>query len=153
MEQVQATAYTHFEAFAAVAEIYMSLWEMQQESATIGETGLKAASRQLCDSLRRGTTRSGRAASWLYLGRYNMLEGARDRAYKNWRKGLEVAEAVGMRYELGRTHLEMGRHARLDDPQREEHLRRAEAIFDRMGAVYYRDRAQKELRVGVARGE
>lgn len=153
MEQVKATAYTHFEAFAAVAEIYMSLWEMQIDGKVLEEEGLAAASRQLCDSLRRGTTKSGRASSWLYLGWYNLLEGHRERAYKNWGRGLAVAEEVGMLYELGRIHLEMGRHAAPDDPQREGHLRRASEIFSQMGANYYRDRAQAELRVATQSDE
>lgn len=142
MKQVGASAYTHFEAFAAVAEIYMSLWEMQPDGDSAEAQELAAAARQLCDSLRRGTVKAGRPSSWLYLGRYNILDGHPGRAYKHWRKGLSVAEEVGMRYELGRIHLEMGRHAAADDPQREEHLRRANEIFAQMGAEYYLERTQ-----------
>jgi hypothetical protein len=58
-----------------------------------------------------------------------------------------------MLYELGRIHLEMGRHAAPDDPQREGHLRRASEIFSQMGANYYRDRAQAELRVATQSDE
>lgn len=153
MEQMKASAYTHFEAFASLAEVYLSLWEGlgiagadgRVVNGDWGEEGDKAAARKLCESLRRGTTRSGRPAAWLYRGWYNTMDGYPRRAYKHWRKGQAAAEAVGMPYELGRILLEMGRHAALDDPSREQHLRQAQEIFARMGTVYELARTQKAL--------
>jgi class 3 adenylate cyclase/tetratricopeptide (TPR) repeat protein len=145
MEQIKASAYTHFEAFAAVAEVYMSLWEAQPEGAGADTKELAAAARKLCDSLRRGTTKTGRPAAWLYQGWYNCLDGHPKRAYKHWGKGLAVAEEVGMPYELGRIHLKMGRHAPPDDPARMEHLLQAREIFARMGASYQLARAEAAL--------
>jgi tetratricopeptide (TPR) repeat protein len=145
MEQVSASAYTHFEAFAAVAEIYMSLWEMKQDSSSAEAEALAGAAREVCESLRRGTVKSGQPSSWLYRGWYSYLDGHPRRAYKHWQKGSGVAGAVGMRYELGRIHFEMGRHAGADDPQREEHLQRAGEIFEEIGAHYYLQRTQVAL--------
>jgi tetratricopeptide (TPR) repeat protein len=145
MEQVGASAYTHFEAFSAVAEIYLSLWEMQVDGESAAGKELATVARHLCDSLRRGTTKSGRASAWLYQGWYNCLDGHPRRAYKHWQKGLAVAEAVGMLYELGRIHLEMGRHAAPDDPARAEHLQRAGEIFEQMGANYQLERIRAAL--------
>jgi class 3 adenylate cyclase/tetratricopeptide (TPR) repeat protein len=150
MEQVKASAYTHFEAFAAVAEVYMSLWEAHPEGAGADTKELAAAARYLCDSLRRGTTKTGRPVAWLYQGWYNFLDGHPGRAYKHWGKGLVVAEEVGMPYELGRIHLEMGRHAALDDPARDEHLRRAREIFEQIGAHYQLQRANAGLEMPEA---
>jgi hypothetical protein len=77
------------------------------------------------------------------MGWYNSLDDHPERANKHWRKGLAVAEEVGMRYELGRIHLEMGRHAAPDDPQREEHLGQASEIFSEIGANYYLERTRE----------
>ena len=143
MAQVKASAYTHFEAFAAVAEVYLSLWEAQAEGRDTAD--LAAAARHFCDALRRGTTNSGRPSAWLYRGWYNWLDGHPGRAYKHWGKGLAAAEAVGMPYELGRIHLEMGRHAAAGDPARAEHLGRAEELFARMGANYQLERTHAAL--------
>jgi len=54
-----------------------------------------------------------------------------------------VAEELGMRYELGMTHLEMGQ--RLED---RAHLERAEAIFAEIGAEWDLARARKLLERG-----
>jgi tetratricopeptide (TPR) repeat protein len=48
-----------------------------------------------------------------------------------WQRGLKTAEEMGMRYQSGMTHLEMGR--RLKDLQ---HLRQAEAIFTEIGVEW-----------------
>jgi class 3 adenylate cyclase/tetratricopeptide (TPR) repeat protein len=52
-------------------------------------------------------------------------------AQKWWQRSLKTAEEMGMRYDLGMTHLEMGR--RLKD---RAHLEQAEAIFAEIGAEW-----------------
>jgi tetratricopeptide (TPR) repeat protein len=52
-------------------------------------------------------------------------------ARERWEQSIETAAEMGERYDLGMTHLEMGR--RLKDP---EHLRQAEAIFTDIGAEW-----------------
>ena len=156
MEQVKASAYTHFEAFSAVAEVYLSLGEgvgvateaaiWQAQDKSIRQAQDKVEAQKLCDSRSRGTTRSGRPAAWLFRGWYNWLDGHPQRAYKHWEKGLVAAKEVGMRYELGRIHLEMGRHAAAGDLAREEHLRQARAIFAQMGANYQLQRTEAAIK-------
>jgi hypothetical protein len=51
-----------------------------------------------------------------------------------------------MPYELGRIHLEMGRHAQTGDPLREDHLRKAREIFSRIGANYQLERMEAALK-------
>lgn len=92
----------------------------------------------LCDS-------GSRRLVWFHQGCYNCLDGHPGRAYRNWGKDFVAAEEVGMPYELGPIHLEMGgRHAASDDQARTEHLRQTREIFERMRASY------RLARVGAA---
>ena len=62
-------------------------------------------------------------------GIYDWLAEKQASAQKHWNRSLTLAEEMGMHYELGMTHLEMGR--RLND---HEHLQKAGAIFAEIGA-------------------
>jgi tetratricopeptide (TPR) repeat protein len=64
-------------------------------------------------------------------GVYDWLTGREASAQAHWQRSLKTAEEMGMRYEVGMTHLEMGR--RLKDL---EHLLQAEAIFTEIGAEW-----------------
>jgi len=64
-------------------------------------------------------------------GVYDWLTGKHASAQKHWERSLALAEEMGTRYELGMTHLEMGK--RLND---HEHLKQAEAIFAQIGAEF-----------------
>ena len=81
-------------------------------------------------------------------GVYDWLTGRRATAHKDWQRSLDLAEEMGMRYELGMTHLEMGH--RLSNV---EHLRQAEAIFAEIGAEWDLAQAQKLLQPLVERKE
>jgi class 3 adenylate cyclase/tetratricopeptide (TPR) repeat protein len=59
-----------------------------------------------------------------------------------WQRSLKTAEEMGMRYERGMIHLEMG--GRMKD---RAHLEHAEAIFAEIGAEWYLAQAQKLLQV------
>jgi hypothetical protein len=73
-------------------------------------------------------------------GRYEWLKGRTGRAQKWWQHSLDTAERIGLRYDLGLTHLEMGQ--RLGD---RAHLRQAEAIFAAIGAELDLARVQQAL--------
>ncbi|MGD0663062.1 MAG: hypothetical protein ABSD38_33860, partial [Syntrophorhabdales bacterium] len=64
-------------------------------------------------------------------GKYEWIRGKSSSAQEWWGKSIKAAEEMGMRYDLGMTHLEMSR--RLKDP---EHLRHAEALFAEIGAEF-----------------
>jgi hypothetical protein len=64
-------------------------------------------------------------------GTYEWLATKPSAAQKWWARSLSLANEMGMRYQSGMTHLEMGR--RLNDL---EHLRQAEAIFTEIGAEW-----------------
>jgi hypothetical protein len=54
-----------------------------------------------------------------------------------------------MRYELGRTHLEIGRHMDPGDPDRPAHLEKAVRIFKETGAALERSQARELLGEGA----
>ncbi len=64
-------------------------------------------------------------------GLYDWLTGRRSSAETCWRQSLVLAEEMGLRYDLGKAHMEIGRH--LDD---QAHLRQAEAIFAEIHAEF-----------------
>ena len=65
----------------------------------------------------------------LFQGRYEWLRGKPAAARQWWNKSLAEAERLGMRYEAGRTHLEIGQ--RLGERQQ---LEKAEKVFAEVGA-------------------
>ena len=62
-------------------------------------------------------------------GIYEWLTGRHDSAQQYWQNSFTLAEAMGMRYELGMTHFEVG--WRLQDRL---HLQHADTIFEEIGA-------------------
>jgi class 3 adenylate cyclase/tetratricopeptide (TPR) repeat protein len=66
------------------------------------------------------------------IGTYQWLQGKPEDARLSWQRSLAVADELGQHYELGVTHLEMGR--RLKDLS---HLRQAEAALSEIGAAWH----------------
>jgi hypothetical protein len=64
-------------------------------------------------------------------GAYEWLIGKPTTAQKWWQKSLAQAERMGLRYDLGKTHLEMGQ--RLGE---RAHLEKAERFFAEIGAAF-----------------
>jgi len=77
-----------------------------------------------------------------FRGTYEWLTTKPSSAQKWWMRSLSLANEMGMRYQSGMTHLEMGR--RLKDL---EHLRLAEAIFAEIGAEWDLAETQKLLQM------
>jgi tetratricopeptide (TPR) repeat protein len=76
-------------------------------------------------------------------GKYQWLRHKTSSAKKCWERSLELAEEMGMRYELGMTHLETGQ--RLKD---RGHLEQAEKIFAEIGAQFDLAQTRKLLEAG-----
>jgi class 3 adenylate cyclase/tetratricopeptide (TPR) repeat protein len=77
-------------------------------------------------------------------GNYQWLRRKPSFAEKCWERSLGLAEEMGMRYELGMTHLEMGR--RLKD---RAYLEKAEAIFAEIGAEFDLSQTRKLLQAST----
>jgi tetratricopeptide (TPR) repeat protein len=147
MEQIKASAYTHFEPMSAVVEIYLALWELPENISGITPEDCAAVVKDLCRSLQKGSIPLGQPAAALYQGWYDWLAGIQTNAVRRWAKGLAAAEKAGMPYELGLLHLESGRHLPVNDPRRRDHLDQALKIFAAMSANYQRDRTHALLDV------
>jgi hypothetical protein len=148
-------AFWAVEGYAGVAETFLSLWEtaLTGGQAVAAPELLAKSARQACQALRHfaQTYPLGQPRAWLYQGWYEWLVGQRERAYKAWSQSLAAAERLGMPYEAGRAHYELGRHAsppkagpNLAGP---EHLRQAGDIFASLDAAYDLDRVNAEVRM------
>lgn len=80
-------------------------------------------------------------------GKYEWLMGKPSFGQEWWQKSLNAAEEMGMRYDLGMTHLEMGR--RIKD---RAHLAQAEKIFFNIGANFDLAQTRKLLEADPMRG-
>ena len=87
----------------------------------------------------------GRPRLRLLEGLSAWVSGSPGKAQSAWEASLRDGEALGMRYEAGRTHLEIGRHLGPEDPGREEHLDKAGRIFRELSAELEAARVKRLL--------
>jgi len=85
---------------AALAETYLGLWERAQngQSLPIAAKDLYAAASRTCQSFHAFARifPLGQPGAWLYQGRYDWLAQKPTRAYRAWRRSLNLAEQLGM---------------------------------------------------------
>jgi len=134
------SAFFNLTGYAAVAEIYLGLWE--KSDPTLSQAQVRAACRALQTFTR--TFPIGQPAAWLYQGLYDWLNGQPARARQAWEKSLAFAAQLEMPLAQGQAHYEIGRHA-VDD-ERQKHLAEAAAIFERLGLAYHLELARAARR-------
>jgi serine/threonine protein kinase len=147
---IQATrpvAYWTQDGIAAVAEVYLALRETSSKSPINERIELEKLTRQACKGLRAyaGVFPIGGAFALLWQGLLEHLEGDGPRAQRTWRACIVESERLGMPYEKGRAHRELGRHLPAGDPERRRHLERARAIFEELGAAFDVRRVEGEI--------
>jgi len=122
--------YYALEGYTSVAGVFLRLWEE-------GDTALAGAARRGCADLWRfaGVFPIARPQAWLRQGLAHQLSGRPWRARRAWDKAQKDARKLGMPYEEGLAHLEIGRHLAAADPERPLHLDLACQIFARLGAL------------------
>src|SRR5262249_33031168 len=126
-------------SFNAVAEAHLAAAEGQSgEPRSASVRDADRACRTAVQHGRRDTTGLPHAARC--QGTLFWLKGKRGEANHWWRANIAAAERMGMRYELVRTHLEMG--ARLTD---RVHLERASAVAAQISAAWDLARAEALL--------
>jgi tetratricopeptide (TPR) repeat protein len=130
-------------AAIARADVFLHLAEQGSEDA-LGQAraAVKTAAK------RSKLAVEGKPGARRVRGNVEWLRGREGAARRWWRRSLEDAESQGAPYEAAMTDLDAGR--RLGDP---EHLRRAEAGFEELGATWYADRAREALQGGPGRPE
>ena len=122
-----------------LAEAYLLAAEQSEASERPG--WLNKAKGACRAALKRSKTFRVRLPKAMRLqGRYEWLKGKPTAARRWWQRSLDTAEEIGLRYDLGMTHLEMGQ--RLSE---RAHLERAEAIFAEIGAEWDLMRVREAL--------
>lgn len=126
-----------------LAEAYLTAAE--QFEGTERTEMLKKAKRACQAALKECKIFRGGLPPYAYRlrGTYEWLRGKPSTARKWWRRSLTVAEELGARYDLGMTHLEMGK--RLEE---HSHLEHAEAIFTEIGAELDLAQVRELLKTG-----
>ncbi len=144
LSATRPVAYWTFDGVAATAEAALSLSET---SRTVAD---QERARKACQAARAFAAifPIGRPFAWLWDGIAAQLADDPRRARRTWDRAIAASEKLGMPYERGRAHLDIGRHLRRGDPQRQRSLSRAEAIFADLGADHDRSRALAAIREG-----
>ena len=113
----------------------------EQSTGTERAEWLKKAGRACRAVLKHGKAfRGGLPEAMRLQGTCEWLRGKPGAAKQWWERSLSVAQEMGQRYDLGRTHLEMGR--RLGQT---EHLEQAAALFAEIGAEWDLMQAREAL--------
>ncbi len=139
------TVFATLDAFAAIAEVYLALWEAGDSTHARAE--LAAAAARACKAL-HGYARTfpiGRPRAWLAQGLYQWLNGKTRLAHRAWLRSLADASRLAMPYDAGLAHFEIGRHLAPHDPARQHHLGRAQTLFAELSAAYDFDRVAQLL--------
>ena len=139
--------YSLLDSYAAVADVYLALWEQGNTSQAPATSELRGLARQACKALHRfaRTYPIGQPHAWLCQGLCDWLDGKPARAQRAWLKSIARAKQMAMPYLEGLAHYELGRHATGNEQQ--IHLTYAIEIFERLDTQYdlQRARAAKEV--------
>ena len=153
------TLFSVFEGYAAPPAVYFSLWQYGDYLFTL-PPGSKPIAFTLedCKNSAKRALKSlhqyarifpiGRPRAALWQGFYDWLMGNSEKAIKSWQKGLDDAQKLGLPWEEGRIHYEIGRRKSTGNPARKEHLAQAAEIFKRLGAEHDQDRVEREIGAG-----
>jgi hypothetical protein len=150
-----------FEGYAAPPAVYLILWEYGEhlfklppgsKPLTFTLDDCKAGAKRALKSLHQYARifPIGKPRALLWQGFYDWLNGKTEKALKTWHKGLAVASSLGLPWEEGRVHYEIGRRTVANISSRQEHLTQALEIFKRLGSEHDQARVERELRVKVS---
>ena len=123
-------------AYLCVAEVIFLLWEKCYREVDPEAKILPGLARQVCTAFHKYAKvfPIARPSYSVWRGLYQWLTKKPKLAWKEWDKGLALADQFGMPYERGLLYYEMGRYS--NEPNRENHLKKARKIFSRIGAKY-----------------
>jgi eukaryotic-like serine/threonine-protein kinase len=126
--------YTHGVTYGHLAEVYLTLWEQEQnQNTTTAE--FKALAQQACRSLHKlmRPYPVGQPSTWRWQGLYDWLDGKPGRACRAWQKSLAAAQKLAMPYDEALAYYEIARHATADEQT--SNLARANEIFGQLGII------------------
>lgn len=148
--ETKPVAYWLQNALAVIAEALLSL----QEAGWAPDSSSAPPVRRLADEAVANLSRFarqlplGRPHAHLWRGLAAWLAGRESRAMRHWQKAASLGARLGLPYELGRAHFEIGRHLPLGEP-RASHLRQAQEEFERLGCAAELERIQHLYRGSV----
>lgn len=146
ISQAAPTSSWLMQHYAAPAEVFLTFWESGIQVA--GLDAVQQSAQQACKMAARFAKvfPIGKARAALCQGWLEHLQGKPDKAKQTWERALAATSNTGMPYEKALLHLEIGRSI-----NNMEHLHKALAIFDQIGASYYADRTR--ALIGAAHSE
>jgi eukaryotic-like serine/threonine-protein kinase len=138
------TGYYMLGGYSGVAGTYLALWEAGGNG---DRDAVATRAARACRALRRyaRTFPVGKPSAELCCGCAAWIMGNHRAARKAWSRCLAVASRLNMPYLEGLAHLEIGRHAAADHPDRHEHLARARDLFASSSTPFDLARAEQLL--------
>ncbi len=135
LRQTSPLSYLSLPGYAALAEVWLAMWESRRDAAPAPSKRRPPASLPLAARLRPGFP-GGRARALLWQGLFEWLSGRPYLARQQWQQAIAAAIALGMPYDEALARYQLGRHLPIDDPARQEQLTWASQIFTQLGAGY-----------------
>jgi hypothetical protein len=116
----------------------LDLPHLRTQSSSTEVQDLSSKARQACQFLHKYARGFpiGRPRVWLWQGLHDWLAGQSAKAQQAWQRSLNDAERLGLVYDQGLAHYQIGRHLALNEPARQIHLARAVRIFDQLDVAY-----------------
>ncbi|HEY9856748.1 MAG TPA: adenylate/guanylate cyclase domain-containing protein [Stenomitos sp.] len=145
MEGTMPTAAYALEGYSAVVEASLMLWQANPDSKRLRLRAMRA-----CFIFKNYARvfQLAQPRSMIWRASCEWLSGHRGRSILRWRSALVQAERLGLPFDQGLAHLELGRHLRPGHAKREGHLRRAAELLNQLGARHYAEQAEAILALG-----
>ena len=142
--QTKPVAYWLQNALAVIAQALLSLQEAGWAPDAASVPRVVRLADEAVDALSRFARQLplGRPHAHLWRGLSAWLAGRKSRAMREWHAAASVGTRLGLRYEVGRAHFEIGRHLP-EGESRSSHLRQAREEFERLGCAVESERIRQ----------
>jgi tetratricopeptide (TPR) repeat protein len=126
------TSFFTLEAYSGTLETFLWHWEHFQTA------DYKADAQAALKLMKKfgSIFMNGSACAPLYEGWFQWLNGQPDKAHQLSQTAIETARKVGTPFMEAYAHYNLGRWAKLGDPQRLHHLQDALQLFEEIGAIH-----------------
>ena len=134
--ETKPVAYWLQNALAVIAEVLLSLRESGWTPAAASAAPVDRLADEAVDILWRFARQLplGRPHAHLWRGLGAWLSGKPARAMRDWQTAAALGARLGLRYEVGRAHFEIGRHLPPGE-ERTRHVRAAREELERLGCA------------------
>ena len=142
--QTKPVAYWLQNALAVIAQALLSLQEAGWASDAASVPRVRQLADEAVDALSRFARQIplARPHAHLWRGLSAWLAGRTSRAMREWHAAASLGGRLGLRYEVGRAHFEIGRHLP-DGDSRTSYLRQAQEEFERLGCAVELERIRQ----------